>query len=99
MQSVCLQIFPVLILAVIQKCERPVSPKNGDVVSRRRNQELFNVGEKIWFKCDEGFDLVGKKDFACQGDESWKPRSFPSCVSKSRLCLITQQVLLYVFCL
>ena len=68
-----------------QKCERPVDPANGNVISRARNQKLFNPGEKVWFKCDDGFDLVGAKDFVCQRDGNWRPQPFPRCVRRSEL--------------
>ena len=72
-------------IALVQDCERPDDPVNGEVIGLNKNQDLFNPGKKVWFKCDEGFYLVGKKDFVCQKDGNWNPQPFPSCVRRSKL--------------
>ena len=76
--------FSLLILCLVKNCERPNDPANGEVISRIRNQQVFNPGEKVWFKCDEGFDLVGAKDFVCQRSSDWKSQPFPKCVDQSK---------------
>ena len=40
---------------------------------------LFNAGGNIRFECDNGFDLIGAKNFVCQNGK-WQPQSFPTCV-------------------
>ena len=73
-------------MCLAKKCKRPDDPANGDVISRKKNQKSFNRREKVWFKCDKGFDLVGKKDFVCQKNGNWKPQPFPKCTLKSEFC-------------
>ena len=75
-----------MLLNLVQTCQRPRNPTNGDVISRNKFQNIFKPGEKIWFKCDGGFDLIGNKDFICREDGNWKPQPFPRCVQKSELC-------------
>ena len=68
------------------QCERPFAPANGEVLSKNNNQELFDDGEKVWFKCNQGFDLNGTKEFFCQRDGNWKPQPFPVCVRRGESC-------------
>ena len=63
-----------------RQCRRPNDPRNGEVVSKNGNQDLFDPDQKVWFRCDRGFKLDGHKDFECQDDGSWKPQPFPRCV-------------------
>ena len=77
-------LFILIFLNAVEKCERPDDPINGNVVSRKKNQEVFGVDEKVWFKCDKGFDLVGKKNFVCRKNGNWKPQPFPKCARKSK---------------
>ena len=76
------------ILFAVQQCRRPADPQNGDVVSRGKNQVLFKTGEKVWFKCDNGFVLQGAKDFVCQRNGNWLPQPFPKCVRRGEFQLM-----------
>ena len=76
----------VCVLHLVRQCRRPRDPRNGDVVSKNNNQKLFDAGQKVWFKCDRGFKLDGKKDFVCQNDGSWEPQPFPKCVPDGKYC-------------
>ena len=67
-----------------RQCRRPNDPRNGEVVSKSNNQDLFDPHQKVWFRCDRGFKLDGHKDFVCQDDGSWEPQPFPRCVSESK---------------
>ena len=75
----------IVFVVVVQQCRRPADPQNGDVVSRNKNQVLFKAGEKVWFKCDNGFNLVGAKDFVCQRNGNWLPQPFPRCVRRGEI--------------
>ena len=48
---------------------------------------LFSPGEKIWFKCDNGFNLIGAKDFTCQRNGNWQPQPFSRCVGRGEFDL------------
>ena len=77
--------------SLVRQCKRPNDPANGNVVSKTNNQQLFDAGQKVWFNCDRGFKLDGKKDFVCQKDGSWEPQPFPRCVPDGELFVILLQ--------
>ena len=65
---------------MVRNCRRPDEPNNGDIIPPRVHE--FKPGQKIWFKCDSSYSLVGTKDFLCQDDGTWHPDEFPTCVVK-----------------
>ena len=77
-------------MLAVQLCQRPDDPANGRVDGRDNDdQDQFKPGQKVWFKCDPHYTLVGDKDFVCQKDGSWKPQPFPRCVGKLTFLLGT----------
>ena len=64
------------------QCEKPKEPRDGFIVPK--DEKLFDVGEKIWFKCDRGFDLNGVKDLKCLSNGRWSA-PFPRCDRKNVL--------------
>ena len=67
-----------------QNCRRPGKPAYGSVLSKNWNQILFNSGEKVWFRCDDGYYLDGRKYVVCQENGNWQPQPFPRCVRQSK---------------
>ena len=41
----------------------------------------YKEGDSLWFHCNAGFELQGKKDIFCEADGSWS-HPFPVCESK-----------------
>ena len=61
------------------KCEKPDGPDNGSI--RPDDQDFFDVDKKIWFSCDRGFELKGKKDLQCRSNGKWSDK-IPRCERK-----------------
>ena len=76
--------YRYILLFLDKKCRRPENPAYGSVLSQNLNQNLFNPGEKVWFKCDYGYDLDGKKYVVCQKNGNWQPQPFPRCVRRGK---------------
>ncbi|CAB4014841.1 sushi, von Willebrand factor type A, EGF and pentraxin domain-containing 1-like, partial [Paramuricea clavata] len=57
-----------------KNCPDPGRPRNGDV------KGLFGFGEKIYYTCDECYELKGPADRQCQADEKWTGTQ-PTCES------------------
>ncbi|XP_076821154.1 E-selectin-like isoform X2 [Clavelina lepadiformis] len=74
--------LPKCVPKVVQ-CEKPKEPRDGFIVPK--DETLFDVGEKIWFKCDRGFDLNGVKDLKCLSNRRWSA-PFPRCDRKVVKC-------------
>ncbi|XP_076818246.1 E-selectin-like isoform X4 [Clavelina lepadiformis] len=74
--------LPQCVPKVVQ-CEKPKEPRDGFIVPK--DETLFDVGEKIWFKCDRGFDLNGVKDLKCLSNGRWSA-PFPRCDRKIVKC-------------
>ncbi|KAM4706820.1 sushi, von Willebrand factor type A, EGF and pentraxin domain-containing protein 1 [Discoglossus pictus] len=60
---------------VLLSCEKPPLIKNGYVKG-----DLFEVGSKIEFLCDEGYELIGDTSWTCQKNAKWDKKQFPNCV-------------------
>jgi len=58
-----------------RQCGVPDNIDNGSFKPVKKNYFFRN---KIWFSCNAGYTLQGKKDFACQADGSWNG-NFPTC--------------------
>ena len=55
-------------------CESPPAIPNGTVVTVGSNR----VGDKVEYRCDQGFFLIGNKNRECLKDGSWDGRE-PKC--------------------
>ena len=71
-----------MLLNLVQTCQRPRNPANGDVINRNKFQNIFKPGEKIWFKCDGGFDLIGIKALFAEKMEIGNLNHFPDAFKK-----------------
>ncbi|XP_076805074.1 P-selectin-like [Clavelina lepadiformis] len=67
----------------VVKCEKPDDPDNGSI--RPDDQDFFDVDEKIWFSCERGFELKGKKDLQCRSNGKWSDK-IPRCERKVVQC-------------
>lgn len=59
-------------------CQRPADPTNGKVVG---DQQIFQVGDDVWFRCDSGFEMIGVEGLTCQNDGTFDPEP-PTCQGK-----------------
>ncbi|XP_069622657.1 sushi, von Willebrand factor type A, EGF and pentraxin domain-containing protein 1 [Ranitomeya imitator] len=56
-------------------CEKPPPLKNGDIKGT-----TIDVGSKIEFVCDEGYELIGETSWTCQKNGKWDKKKLPTCV-------------------
>ncbi|XP_053375975.1 E-selectin-like isoform X3 [Mercenaria mercenaria] len=54
------------------------APENGEITNNPTNE----VGTKLTFSCNEGFDLSGHNELLCRTDGEWSPSSAPACDAK-----------------
>lgn len=59
------------------QCERPV--QNDNIDSIVPDQDLYDIGDEVTFRCSRGFKLVGSEISVCQEDQSWSPVE-PTCM-------------------
>jgi len=57
-------------------CSSPDQPDNG---SLKPKKNTYYSGDKLWFSCEAGYTLEGKKDLLCQNNGQWNAE-FPICV-------------------
>ncbi|KAM9329386.1 sushi, von Willebrand factor type A, EGF and pentraxin domain-containing protein 1 [Gastrophryne carolinensis] len=60
---------------LLLSCEKPPPLKDGYVKG-----ETIDVGSKITFVCDEGYELVGDSSWTCQKNAKWDRKQLPKCV-------------------
>ncbi|XP_076818249.1 complement component receptor 1-like protein [Clavelina lepadiformis] len=65
------------------RCEKPKEPRDGFIIPN--DQSFFDIGKKIWFKCNREFELDGVKDLECLDNGKWSD-DFPTCKLKSGKC-------------
>ena len=54
-----------------------VVDENGDLADK----EKYKTPEKVYFECEEGFELDGRNESVCQDDGEWSHTEFqPSCI-------------------
>lgn len=74
------------------RCDRRTAPDNGSV-SKPKNRRYFVIGEKVSFRCKEGFRLEGSDTDTCGKDGEWVINKTPSCEkSKSAVLHILSAV-------
>ncbi|XP_068090442.1 sushi, von Willebrand factor type A, EGF and pentraxin domain-containing protein 1 isoform X2 [Hyperolius riggenbachi] len=60
---------------VLLSCEKPPPLMHGDVKGA-----TIDVGSKIEFVCDEGYELTGDTSWTCQKNAKWDKKQIPTCV-------------------
>ncbi|KAM4808468.1 sushi, von Willebrand factor type A, EGF and pentraxin domain-containing protein 1 [Rhinophrynus dorsalis] len=60
---------------ILLTCEKPPPFKHGYMKG-----ENFQVGSKVEFMCDEGYELIGDASWTCQKNGSWDKLQMPTCV-------------------
>ena len=59
-----------------KKCSDPGVPTNG-----LRMGNDFTSGNRVTFKCSEGFSLIGEQQIVCQANGQWNQKK-PLCIGK-----------------
>lgn len=44
--------------------------------------DCSDFGCRVFYKCSEGFELIGKSERLCHSDGYWVPKDLPACVRK-----------------
>ncbi|XP_073447245.1 sushi, von Willebrand factor type A, EGF and pentraxin domain-containing protein 1 isoform X2 [Aquarana catesbeiana] len=60
---------------VLLSCEKPPPIKHGYV-----RGATIDVGSKVEFVCDEGYELIGDTSWTCQKNGKWDRKQVPTCV-------------------
>ncbi|XP_074621906.1 mannan-binding lectin serine protease 1-like [Acropora palmata] len=55
------------------RCRRPKSPRHGNRIGND-----FSIGQKVWFMCDDGFEIEGSVVLQCLKNRTWN-RPVPIC--------------------
>ncbi|XP_053321831.1 sushi, von Willebrand factor type A, EGF and pentraxin domain-containing protein 1 [Spea bombifrons] len=60
---------------VLLSCEKPPPLQNGYITG-----DNLNVGSKVEFVCDEGYELIGDTSWTCQKNGKWDKNRIPTCI-------------------
>jgi len=53
------------------------------VISNGGHQgDCSDFGCRVFYKCSDGYELIGKSERLCHSDGYWVPKDLPSCVRK-----------------
>ncbi|XP_076823402.1 sushi, von Willebrand factor type A, EGF and pentraxin domain-containing protein 1-like [Clavelina lepadiformis] len=63
-------------------CRVPPPPSSGRVVA---TEPVVQIGEWIYFRCNDGFQLSGEPSTQCRSDGNWTFH-LPECVAQQNLC-------------
>ena len=85
-------IIHLSIFAAIQ-CERP-DFDNGILIE---DKVVYNVNDRVTFKCNQGFELQGAKQLRCENSGQWSG-VFPTCERKHQNFLKIFRALLGTKC-
>lgn len=44
--------------------------------------DCSDFGCRVFYKCSDGFELIGKSERLCHSDGYWVPKDLPACVRK-----------------
>ncbi|XP_077971622.1 uncharacterized protein LOC120346760 [Styela clava] len=61
----------------VKKCKKPPPPTYGTVKCSNLDNKLI-VGSSCTFKCNEGYQVVGKRETECEKDGTWSEKA-PKC--------------------
>ena len=61
------------VILATKRCSRPKSPRHGHRIGND-----FSIGQKVWFMCDDGFEIEGSVVLQCLKNRTWN-RPVPIC--------------------